>query len=51
MEQSSSQKELLGIDSIKAHSKCLISGGYFIVLEGYKGLVIEGKDYFTARIT
>lgn len=41
---------LLELGKIKAHSKCLISGGYFIVLEGYKGLVLATSDYFTCRI-
>jgi hypothetical protein len=40
----------LEIDQIKAHSKCLISGGYFIVFDDCEGVVITSEDYFTCRI-
>lgn len=44
------EETLLELDALKAHSKCLISGGYFIVLDDYKGLVLATEDYFTCRI-
>jgi phosphomevalonate kinase len=45
------KKVCLGLHEIRAHSKCLISGGYFIVLDGYKGLVLATEDYFTCQIS
>lgn len=36
--------------TIKAYSKCLVQGGYWIVLDGQKGIVLQCEDYFTCRI-
>ena len=50
METQYNLESILEPNVIKSFSKCLISGGYLITLDEFKGIVLKADDYFTSKI-